>query len=310
MQTDTLIVITGPTGVGKSDVALQVAQALHTEIISADSRQIYAGIPITTAAPTQEQLNRVPHHLVGSLPLDAYFSASRFEQEALKLLPDIFARSSHTAVVCGGSMMYVDALCNGMDDIPTITDETRAKVLTLRQEHGTESLLQMLMALDPEYAGIVDPKNTKRVMHALEICLQTGRSYTSMRVGEPQQRPFRILKYILTAPREILFDRINRRVLKMLETGMLDEVRSVAHLRHLNSLNTVGFKEMFRYLDGDWTLDEAVARLQKNTRVYAKKQLTWYARDSHIITIDTTVTDPVSRILNDVKVNEPGVSHP
>ena len=301
MQTDTLIVITGPTGVGKSEVAVRVASALGTEIISADSRQIYRDIPITTAAPDNTQLGRVPHHLVDTLPLDAYFSASCFEQEALKLLPDIFGRCSGTAVVCGGSMMYVDALCNGMDDIPTISDEVREKIVNLRAEHGDEALLKMLTALDPEYAAKVDPKNTKRVMHALEICMQSGRSYTSMRKGEAAKRPFRILKYMLTAPREILFDRINRRVFQMLDAGMLDEVRSVAHLRHLNSLNTVGFKEMFKYLDGEWTLQEATARLQKNTRVYAKKQLTWYARDPDIISLDITHTDPVQVILNDLQ---------
>lgn len=296
-----MVVITGPTGVGKSDVAVRVAKELHTEIISADSRQVYAGIPITTAAPDAAQLSEVPHHLVGTLPLEAYYSASLFEGEALSLLPGIFRRCGGTAVVCGGSMMYVDALCNGMDDIPTVTDEVRRKVISLRAEHGDEALLSMLAALDPDYAAQVDPKNTKRVMHALEICMQTGRSYTSMRVGHRSERPFRILKFMLTAPREVLFDRINSRVLKMLDAGMLDEVRSVSHLRHLNSLNTVGFKEMFRYIDGEWRLEQAVARMQKNTRVYAKKQLTWYARDTEIRVIDVTKENSAEVILSAVK---------
>ncbi|MCM1005022.1 MAG: tRNA (adenosine(37)-N6)-dimethylallyltransferase MiaA [Prevotella sp.] len=298
---NTLVVITGPTGVGKSETAVKVAQALGTEIISADSRQVYARIPVTTAAPDKEQLAAIPHHLVGVLPLDAYFSASAFEQKALDILSGIFERCGGTAVICGGSMMYVDALCNGMDDIPTVTDEIREKVILLRQTHGDENLLKMLAALDPEYAAKVDPKNTKRVMHALEICLQTGRSYTSMRLGQKSKRPFRILKFMLTAPREILFERINTRTLKMIEAGMIDEVRSVSQYRDLNSLNTVGFKEMFKYIDGEWTLDQAVARLQKNTRVYAKKQLTWYARDPDIIPIDTTTSDNADVILEQIK---------
>jgi len=297
----TLIVITGPTGVGKSDVALRVAEVLGTEIISADSRQVYAGIPITTAAPTKEQTGRVPHHFVGTLPLDAYFSASLFEGGALKLLDGIFARCGGVAVACGGSMMYVDALCNGLDDIPTVSDAIRRRVLDLRQENGDAALLDILRGLDPEYATVVDPGNTKRVMHALEICLQTGQSYTSMRAGRHKARPFRILKFMLTAPRDVLFGRINSRVLKMLDAGMLNEVGRVAHLRHLNSLNTVGFKEMFRYLDGEWSLQEAIARMQKNTRVYAKKQLTWYARDPDICVVDTTKEDSAELILRAVK---------
>lgn len=295
---DTLIVITGPTGVGKTDVAMQVASRLNTEIISADSRQVYAGIPITTAAPTAEQLSQVPHHFVGTLPLDAYFSASLFEEEALKLLTDIFKRCGGVAVACGGSMMYVDALCAGMDDIPTVSKEVRGRVQTLRNEHGDEALLHMLSALDPLYASQVDAKNIKRVMHALEICLQTGKSYSSLRVGKRTSRPFKIIKFLLTAPREYLFDRINRRVLKMLDSGMLEEVRSVSTMRHLNSLNTVGFKEMFQYIDGHWSLEQAIARMQKNTRVYAKKQLTWYAHDPIIQVLDVTRTDCVDAIMS------------
>lgn len=297
---DTLIVITGPTGIGKSDVAIRLAKSLHTEIISADSRQIFAGIPVTTAAPTADQLKSVPHHLVGCLPLDAYYSASCFEQDAMTLIPEIFNRCNHNAIVCGGSMMYIDALCNGLDDIPVISPKVRAQVMSLRDEHGDEGIIRMLTALDPEYTEIVDKKNIKRVMHALEICLQTGRSFTSMRLRKRRKRPFKILKFLLTAPREVLFSRINSRTYKMMDAGILEEVKSVAHLRHLNSLNTVGFKEMFRYLDGEWTLEEAIARLQKNTRVYAKKQLTWYARDPEIRTIDVTTTDPVEVILSTI----------
>lgn len=295
---NTLVVITGPTGVGKSDVAVKVASALHTEIISADSRQIYAGLPVTTAAPTAEQRGSVPHHLVETLPLDAYYSAAMFEADALRLLPGIFDRCGCTVVVCGGSMMYMDALCNGMDDLPTVSDTVRTQVAGMLAQEGLEGLLGRLGALDPQYAASMDRNNTKRVMHALEICLESSRPYSSLLGRKRVERPFRILKFMLTAPREVLFDRINRRVLRMVEHGMVDEVRAVAHLRHLNSLNTVGVKEMLRYIDGDWTLDQAMARLQKNTRVYAKKQLTWYARDPQIRPLDITATDPTTAILN------------
>ena len=295
---NTLIVITGPTGVGKSDVAIEVARALGTEILSADSRQIYTGIPVTTAAPTLEQQREVPHHFVGCLPLDAYFSASVFEERALALLPSVFARCGGVAVACGGSMMYVDALCHGLDELPTVSERVRAQVIDIRDRQGETALLQMLDRLDPEYGALVDRRNTKRVMHALEICLEAGVTYTSLRGRAKTPRPFRVLKFMLTAPRPVLFERINARTLKMLEAGMEAEVRSVAHLRHLNSLNTVGFKEMFRYLDGEWTLDEAVARIQKNTRVYAKKQLTWYARDPNLQVIDLTRQKGAETILS------------
>lgn len=294
---DTLIVITGPTGVGKSDVAVQVARSLGTEILSADSRQVYAGIPVTTAAPTEIQLRQVPHHFVGCLPLDAYYSASLFEERALAFLPGIFARCGGVAVACGGSMMYVDALCHGLDELPTVSDRVRAEVTRMRDSDGDRALLDMLDRLDPEYGAVVDRNNMKRVMHALEICLESGVTYSSLRGRPKAARPFRILKYMLTAPRPVLFDRINSRAERMLAAGMEREVRSVAHLRHLNSLNTVGFKEMFRYIDGDWTLDEALARMQKNTRVYAKKQLTWFARDPHIRIIDVTTQKSAETIL-------------
>ena len=295
---DTLIVITAPTGVGKSEVAVEVAEALGTEILSADSRQIYAGIPITTAAPTHEQMRRIPHHFVGCLPLDSYYSASLFEEQALALLPSVFTRCGGVAVACGGSMMYVDALCDGLDELPAVSAGVRARVMELLAEKGEQELLRMLDELDPAYAAIVDRNNTKRVMHALEICMEAGTTYTSLRGRKKTRRPFRILKFMLTAPRPVLFDRINSRTLRMVEAGMAEEVRSVAHLRHLNSLNTVGFKEMLRYIDGEWSLAEAVARLQKNTRVYAKKQLTWYARDPQIRTIDVTTQKGAEIILN------------
>lgn len=283
----TLIVLTGPTGVGKSAVALELASRLGTEIISADSRQVYAGIPIITAAPGPEDLARVPHHFVGTLPVDAYFSAAEFERQALEVLEELFEKHD-VVVVCGGSMLYVDALCHGIDELPTISPEVRARVAEMTQREGAEGMLRHLRELDPDYAEKVDPANLKRISHAVEICLQSGQTYTSLRTGSKRERPFRIQKYCLTAPREVLFDRINSRVLRMIEAGAMDEVRQMYPLRHLNALNTVGFKELFEVVAGRWELDFAVARLQKNTRVYAKKQLTWYARDPQIELIDTT----------------------
>lgn len=293
----TLIVITGPTGIGKSATAIDLAQRLSTEIISADSRQVYKGIPIITAAPTEEERSIVPHHLVDFLELDEYYSASLFEQQALSLLDQIFRRSDY-AVVCGGSMMYVDALCNGIDELPTIPDNIRQQLMQEHADNGNDWLLQRLEQLDPVYYNQVDRQNTKRVFHAVEICLASGRPYSSLRTGTRRSRPFRIIKTALTADRQLIFDRINLRVEKMLEMGMLDEARSVYHLRHLNSLNTVGFKEMFRYIDGEWDLPTAIARMQKNTRVYAKKQMTWYQRDTLIHWIDASAqATPTEQIL-------------
>lgn len=293
----TLIVITGPTGIGKSATAIDLAQRLSTEIISADSRQVYKGIPIITAAPTEEERSIVPHHLVDFLELDEYYSASLFEQQALSLLDQIFRRSNY-AVVCGGSMMYVDALCNGIDELPTIPEHIRQQLMQEHADNGNDWLLQRLEQLDPVYYNQVDRQNTKRVFHAVEICLASGRPYSSLRTGTRQSRPFRIIKTALTADRQLIFDRINLRVEKMLEMGMLDEARSVYHLRHLNSLNTVGFKEMFRYIDGEWDLPTAIARMQKNTRVYAKKQMTWYQRDPLIHWIDASAqATPTEQIL-------------
>lgn len=284
----TLVVILGPTGIGKSDVAIQLARRLGTEIISADSRQIFRDIPITTAAPSAEDLAIVPHHLIGQLPLDSYYSASLFERDALSILENIF-RCKDYVIVCGGSMMYVDALCNGIDDIPTISQEVRKRVEDIGRQEGADGLLSRLKDVDPDYYNIVDRKNIKRVAHALEICYESGITYTSLRTGgKSVSRPFKIVKIGLNCDRALLFDRINSRVDKMVSQGMIDEARSVYHLRHLNSLNTVGFKEMFRYFDGEWNLPTALSRLQKHTRVYAKKQLTWFQRQSDIVWIDPT----------------------
>lgn len=275
------MVITGPTGVGKTGISIDIAEKLGTEIISADSRQLYRDIPIGTAAPDAGQLSRVQHHFVGILNLDEYYSAAQFEADALQKIDELFETHDYV-VMCGGSMMYVDAICKGIDDIPTVSDEIRTKVYAEYEAHGLEYMCEMLKALDPEYYAIVDRNNHKRVVHAIEICIQAGKPYTELRTGKRKERPFRIVKIGLNMPREQLFDRINQRVEVMLQQGLEEEARKVYPLRQLNSLNTVGFKEMFAYFDGIMDFVTAKERIKKNTRVYAKKQLTWYAKDEEI----------------------------
>lgn len=279
--TKTLIVITGPTASGKTSLALEVASRLGCHIISADSRQLYHQLPIGTAAPTPEELARVPHHFVGTLGVEEYFSAAQFEEEVMELLPRLFAENDY-AVMCGGSMMYVDAVTKGIDDIPTISPEVRASVLQMLETEGIDALRERLRTLDPEYYSQVDLQNTKRVVHAVEICLQSGVTYTSLRTGRRKPRPFRILTFAIDHDREELFRRINLRTDLMIAAGLPDEARAMLPHRHLNALNTVGYKEMFEYLLGNWTLPFATARLAKNTRVYAKKQLTWLRRDPEV----------------------------
>lgn len=287
MKKPLLIVITGPTASGKSVLAVEVARRLSTEVISADSRQIYQGIPIVTATPTIEERGGVEHHLISMLPLDAYYSASEFEQDALRISRRLFD-SNGVSVVCGGSMMYVDALCNGIDDLPTVPVEIRCNLMEEWKKKGDEWLRSKLENLDPIHYAKVDLKNLKRVFHAVELSITAGVPYSTLITGEKKERPFRILKICLDGERKRLFQRINLRVEKMMEMGLEEEARRVFHLRHLNSLNTVGLKEMFAWFDGNFTKEEAVARIQKNTRVYAKKQLTWYKRDPDIISLDFT----------------------
>ena len=277
----TLIVITGPTGVGKTGKAIELAQSLGTEIVSADSRQLYRDIPIGTAAPTAEELAMVKHHFVGILGLEEYYSAAQFEVDALEVIKRIFAERDY-AVMCGGSMLYVDAICRGIDDIPTISDEVRSRVAEMVATLSAEELCETLRSLDPAYHAIVDLNNTKRVAHAIEICLQAGVPYSTLRTGKAKPRDFEIVKIALNLPREELFDRINRRVDAMVEQGLEEEARRVYPLRHLNSLNTVGFKEMFAYFDSTMERGVAIERIKKNTRVYAKKQLTWFQRDTTV----------------------------
>lgn len=277
-----LIVITGPTASGKTAMAIKLARKLGTEIISADSRQLFREIPTGTAQPSAEELAAVRHHFIGTLSLGDYYSAARYEEDVMRLVPEIFARCNGTAVMCGGSMMYVDAVCRGIDLLPTVSPEIRQYALALWQEGGNEAVIDRLRRLDPEYLETVDLKNHRRLVHALEICLESGRPYSELRTGAVKPRPFEIEKYAIDLPREVLFDRINRRVERMMEEGLLEEARRVFPLRTLNSLNTVGYKELFAFFDGLWDLPTAVARIQKNTRVYAKKQLTWLRRDADV----------------------------
>ena len=296
----TLIVITGPTAVGKTRLSLALAERLGVPVINADSRQIFRDMRIGTAAPTDEEMRRVKHYFVGTLALDEYYSASMYEQQVMALLPQLFEVSDY-ALMSGGSMMYIDAVCNGIDDIPTVDDETRATMKRRLAEEGLEALCEELRRLDPEHWAIVDRKNPRRVVHALEICHISGRTYTSFRKKERNTNThppkFRIIKIGLTLPREELYERINRRVDLMMEQGLLGEARRLLPFRQLNALNTVGYKEMFAYLDGTWTLPEAVERLKGNTRRYARKQLTWFKRDP---LVRWFAPDQEEQILNDI----------
>jgi tRNA isopentenyltransferase (miaA) len=273
-----LIVITGPTAVGKTEICLKIAQQFDIPIINADSRQLYRELKIGTAAPTPEQMAQVKHYFVGTLGINDYYSASMYEQDVIRLLEKLFQNSDY-ALLSGGSMMYIDAVCNGIDDIPTVDDKTRETLKRRLVEEGLEPLVEELHRLDPEHWSIVDRQNPRRVVHALEICLMTGRTYTSFRKAEKKQRPFKIIKIGLNRDREELYSRINLRVDNMMNEGLLEEVLSVNKFRNVNALNTVGYKELFNYIDGIWSLEEAVERIKGNTRRYARKQLTWYKRD-------------------------------
>jgi tRNA dimethylallyltransferase len=277
----TLIVLTGPTAVGKTAVSLDIAKHFGIPVINADSRQIFKELIIGTARPTETEMQEVRHYFVGTLSIDDYYSASLYEQQVLELLDKEF-QSHDYALLSGGSMMYIDAVCDGIDDIPTIDDDTRALMKQRLKEEGLEALVEELKRLDPEYYEIVDRQNPRRVVHALEICVMTGKTYTSFRKRSKKERPFRIIKIGLDRPREELYNRINARVDKMMSDGLLDEVKALYPEKELNALNTVGYKELFDYLDGRWPLKEAVERIKGNTRRYARKQLTWYKKDEQI----------------------------
>lgn len=278
----TLIVLIGPTGVGKTELSIKIAEKYGSPIISADSRQLYSDLKIGTAAPTEEYLKRVKHYFVGTLKLTDYYSAAQYESEVISLLEELF-KTNDTILLTGGSMMYIDAICKGIDDIPTVDNETRQMMMEKYEKEGLERLCAELKLLDPEYYSIVDLKNPKRVIHALEICYMTGKTYTSFRTGNRKQRPFDIIKIGLCRDREELYDRINKRVDIMINDGLVNEVKSVYQYKDLNSLNTVGYKEIIQYLEGNCTLEFAIEKIKQNSRIYSRKQMTWFKRDNEII---------------------------
>lgn len=277
---------------GKTEATLRLAEHFGVPVINADSRQIFAEIPIGTAAPTAAQQARVRHYFVGNHHLEDYYSASLFEEDVLKIIHEA---SSKVSLLSGGSMMYIDAVCKGIDDIPTIRPEVRQEMMQLLESEGLEKMCELLHEWDPEHWAVVDRNNPRRVIHALEICKQTGRTYTSFRSNTIKERPFNIIKIGLNRDRDTLYQRINQRVLQMIDDGMIEEAQRVYPKRTLNSLNTVGYKELFEYLDGLTTLDEAIFKIQSSTRRYARKQLTWYKRDAEMTWFSP---DNIEEILN------------
>lgn len=290
-MTPLLIVVLGPTAVGKTELTLSIAEKLSCPILNCDSRQIYKDMRIGTAAPTEEQKRRVKHYFVGDLALDDYYSAAKYESDVLNLTSELF-ETHNTLILSGGSMMYIDAVCNGIDDIPTIDDEVRNNLAERLKNEGIEKLLAELKIIDPKHYDFVDKKNGKRIVHALEVFYTTGKAYSSFltrktlrnsnNTEKTATRPFNILKIGLERPREELFQRINDRVDQMVNDGLLHEAMTLYPHRDKNALNTVGYKEMFNVIEGKWELQMAIERIKKNTRVYAKKQMTWFKHDTTI----------------------------
>ena len=293
----TLLVLLGPTGVGKTDLSIELARHYRTSVISCDSRQIYKEMNIGTAVPEREQLAAVPHFFIQTVSVRDYFNCWEFEQQALRKIRELFEERD-VVVLAGGSMMYIDAVCKGIDEMPTIDDEVRASVKEMFERDGIEALRLLLKKLDPEWYVRVDLKNGKRVMHALEVCLMTGKPYSSFLTRTVKEREFNIVKIGLNREREELFDRINRRVDIMVESGMEEEARALYPLRHLNALNTVGYKEWFDYFDGKFDREEAIRLIKRNTRRYAKKQLTWYRNDPDIHWFHPSQKEEIRSILN------------
>lgn len=295
---NSLVVLLGPTGVGKTEVALQIAEHLQSPIINADSRQLFAEIPIGTAAPTKEQQERVKHYFVGTLHLTDYYSAAKYEEDVLQLLNQLF-KQQQMALLSGGSMMYIDAVCQGIDDIPTVDEATRRLMKRKLETEGLDALVAELKVLDPEHYKIVDLHNPRRVVHALEICHMTGNTYTSYRKNTKKIRPFNIIKIGLNRPREEMYERINNRVLKMMNQGLMEEAKAVYPQKGLNALNTVGYKELFAYFDGDISLDDAILKIQSNTRQYMRKQVTWFKRDNQIKWFSPTNIEEIINYIDD-----------
>ena len=277
----TLLVILGPTGVGKTNISLKLAEHFDSPILSSDSRQLYRELKIGTATPNQEQLKRVQHYFIGSHSIFDEYSAGQYELDAINLLENVFLTRKLTMLV-GGSMMYIDAVCNGIDDIPTVDTQTRSYWLKQYAENGLEYIQAELKRLDPTHYEEVDLQNSKRVLHALEICSITGKPFSDIRTGIRKERPFKILKIGLNRPREELYERINCRVDEMMAEGLLQEAKQFYQYRQLNTLNTVGYKELYEYMDGNRTLEFAVNMIKQDSRRYAKRQLTWFNRDKEI----------------------------
>lgn len=295
---NSLVVLLGSTGVGKTEVALQIAEHLQSPIINADSRQLFAEIPIGTAAPTKEQQERVKHYFVGTLHLTDYYSAAKYEEDVLLLLNQLF-NQQQMALLSGGSMMYIDAVCQGIDDIPTVDEATRRLMKRKLETEGLDALVEELKVLDPEHYKIVDLHNPRRVVHALEICYMTGNTYSSYRKNTKKIRPFNIIKIGLNRPREEMYERINNRVLKMMNQGLIEEAKAVYPQKGLNALNTVGYKELFAYFDGDISLDDAILKIQSNTRQYMRKQVTWFKRDNQIKWFSPTNIEEIINYIDD-----------
>ncbi|WP_430824633.1 tRNA (adenosine(37)-N6)-dimethylallyltransferase MiaA [Carboxylicivirga sp. N1Y90] len=275
------MVLVGPTGIGKTDTSIKLAQHLNTEIISADSRQIYKELKIGTAAPTEEQTSIVPHHMVATHSIHDYYNAWEFEQDVIKLSAKLF-EGKDQLILTGGSMMYVDAVCKGIDDLPTIDPELRQEVMDLHEKQGLEAIRRQLKMLDPVFYDQVDLKNHKRVMHALEVCLMTGKPYSSLRTNSARKRPFNIIKVGLDMDREELYTRINKRVDIMVEDGLFNEAKEFYKNKKLNALNTVGYKEIFAHWDGEYDAQTAIELIKRNSRRYAKRQLSWFRRDKEM----------------------------
>lgn len=278
---NTLLVLLGPTGVGKTVGSIRIAEKLSSPILSADSRQLYKGMSIGTAAPTPDQLSRAKHYFVGILSPEEYYSASRYEEEAITLIEKLHKKHP-VVVMVGGSMLYIDAVCQGIDEMPTIDDELRKDLQQLYRKEGLDPIRQQLKLLDPVFYRQVDLKNPKRVIHALEVCLMTGKPYSSLRTNLRKKRPFRIVKIGFTRERQELYDRINARVDDMIDNGLIEEAQQLYPLRHLNSLNTVGYKELFDSFDGKYDLNTAIEKIKQHSRNYARKQLSWFKRDKEI----------------------------
>jgi tRNA dimethylallyltransferase len=295
---NTLVVLLGPTGVGKTALSIRLAKLLHTPIISCDSRQFYKGLEIGTAAPTQEEQQQVKHHFIGTLQVTDYYNAGQFEIDVLHLLENEVFKQTPTALMVGGSMMYIDAVCKGIDDLPTVDENVRQELMLRLEKEGLESLQLQLKALDPDYYAEVDLKNHKRVLHALEICLMSGKTYSSFRKNKPKERPFKMLKIGLNRPREELYERINLRVDEMIKQGLEKEARDFLQYRQLNSLNTVGYKEFFQYFDGNWDYDFAVNMIKQDSRRYARKQLSWFNRDADIHWFNPEDEDEIVDFIN------------